>query len=86
MEKRKTYDRNFKEQAVKLGFEIGLTKGARELGIYPAYMGKWRKEFLEFGSSSFCGRGSTRLNQEQIKFSKLKRKLKNELKESQLKW
>lgn len=85
MEKRQIYDRNFKEQAVKLGFEIGLTNGARKLGISPSYMTKWRKEFLEFGSSSFCGRGSTRLNPEQTKFSKLKRKLKNELKESELK-
>src|SRR6218665_3287262 len=85
MGKIRVFDRNFKEQAVKLGFEIGLTKGAKELGIYPSYMGKWRKDFLEFGSSSFCGRGSTKLNPEQIKFSKLKRKLKNELKESELK-
>jgi putative transposase len=85
MEKRKIYNRSFKEKAVQLGFERGLTKGARELGISPSYMTKWRKEFLEFGSSSFCGRGSTRLDVEQIKFSKLKRKLKNELKESELK-
>lgn len=85
MEKIRVFDRKFKEQAVKLGFEIGLTKGARELGIYPSYMGRWRKDFLEFGSSSFCGRGSTKLNMEQIKFCKLKRKLKNELKESELK-
>jgi hypothetical protein len=31
MEKRKFYDRKFKVKAVQLGFEIGLTKGAKQL-------------------------------------------------------
>jgi len=84
MEKSKFYDREFKMKAVKLGFEIGLTKGARELGIGTAFMTRWRREFLEFGTLSFCGRTSTRLNPEQKQFSKLKRKLKHELKESEL--
>jgi putative transposase len=85
MENRKIYDRSFKENAVKLGFVKGLTKGARELGVAPSLMTRWRQEFLEFGTASFCGRGSTRLNPEQKRFSELKRKLKNELKESELK-
>lgn len=84
MEKCKFYDREFKVKAVQLGFEIGLTQGARELGIRTAFMSRWRKEFLEFGALSFCGRSSTRLNPEQKQFSKLKRKLKHELKESEL--
>lgn len=85
MKNRRIYDRNFKEKAVQLGYEIGLTKGARKLGINPSFMTRWRQEFLEFGATSFCGRGNWRLNQEQSDFSKLKRKLKNELKESELK-
>lgn len=84
MEKFKFYDREFKVKAVQLGFEIGLKKGARELGIGTAFMTRWRREFLEFGTLSFCGRASTRLNTEQKQFSKLKRKLKHELKESEL--
>ena len=84
MEKRKFYDREFKVKAVQLGFEIGLTKGARELGIRTAFMSRWRQEFLEFGTLSFCGRSSTRLDSEQKQFSKLKRKLKHELQESEL--
>ncbi|MDQ6531170.1 IS3 family transposase [Flavobacterium sp. LHD-85] len=85
MGERRLYDRNFKEKAVQLGYKIGLTKGARELGIKPPLMTRWRQEFLEFGTASFCGRGNWRLNKEQAEFSKLKRKLKNELKESELK-
>ncbi|UUF15204.1 MULTISPECIES: IS3 family transposase [Flavobacterium] len=79
------YDREFKVKAVQLGYEIGLTKGARTLGIAPSFMTRWRQEFLEFGKTSFCGRTKWRLNKEQTEFSKLKRKLKNELKESELK-
>jgi putative transposase len=85
MKNRRIYDRDFKEKAVQLGYEIGLTKGAIKLGINPSFMTRWRQEFLEFGTTSFCGRGNWRLNQEQTEFSKLKRKLKNELKESELK-
>ncbi|MEO6174393.1 MAG: IS3 family transposase [Flavobacterium circumlabens] len=85
MEKCKFYDREFKVKAVQLGYEIGLTKGARKLGINPSFMTRWRQEFLEFGITSFCGRSNWRLNKEQTEFSKLKRKLKNELKESELK-
>lgn len=85
MENRRIYDRNFKEKAVKLGYEIGLTKGAAKLGIAASFMTRWRQEFLEFGKASFCGRGNWRLNPEQTEFSKLKRKLKNDLKESELK-
>jgi putative transposase len=85
MEKRKFYDREFKVKAVQLGFEIGLTKGARELGINAPLMTRWRQEFVEFGEAGFCGRGSTKLNAEQQSFSELKRKLKNRLKESELK-
>jgi len=84
MEKYKFYDREFKVKAVQLGFEIGLTEGARELGIRTSFMTRWRKEFLEFGELSFCGGSSTRLNPEQKQFSKLRRKLKHELKESEL--
>jgi len=84
MEKRKFYDREFKVKAVQLGFEIGLTKGARKLGIRTSFMSRWRQEFLEFGKLSFCGRSSSRLNPEQKQFSKLRRKLKHELKESEL--
>jgi len=85
MKMRRIYDRDFKEKAVKLGYEIGLTKGAIQLAIAPSLMTRWRQELLEFGATSFCGRGNWRLNPEQTEFSKLKRKLKNELKESELK-
>lgn len=84
MEKRKFYDREFKVKAVQLGFEIGLTRGAKQLGIRTTFMSRWRQEFLEFGTLSLCGRSCTRLNHEQKQFSKLRRKLKHELQESEL--
>jgi len=80
-----TYDQNFKVKAVQLSFEQGPSRVARELGIAPSLMTRWRQEFLEFGAAGFCGRGYNRLNAEQKSFSELKRKLKNELKESELK-
>ncbi|MGL5957263.1 MAG: transposase [Phocaeicola sp.] len=37
---------------------------AKELGISPTMLSKWRKEFLEYGSESFQGRGVERLTNE----------------------
>lgn len=66
--KYKTYDRIFKENAVLLSYEKrSLKEFAEELGIYPHYLTKWRKEYEKFGSGSFCGSGYERVNPDKKK-------------------
>jgi len=74
------YERSFKEKAVQLSYERakGHVAGfARELGIAPSYLYGWRKDFEEFGTGSFCGRGHLRLTPQQAVISSLEKKIKD---------
>jgi transposase len=59
MRKERThYDKAFKENAVKLSFErTNITEFARELGVDPLLIHRWRKEYREKGALSFPGNG-----------------------------
>src|SRR5699024_1785200 len=77
-QKRKTYDAAFKRQAVELSKgRKNLSELARELGIRPHQLYNWRKEFKEFGESSFPGNGNLKLTPEQEKIHELERKLRD---------
>ena len=78
MKTRKKYDRAFKERAVQLSKERkNLSELARELGIYPAQLYKWRKEEEEFGEGSFPGNGYLKQTPEQERIGTLEKKLKD---------
>ena len=47
MAQKKTYDKEFKIQAVKLGREIGFSKAAKELGVNVDTLYGWNKEAKE---------------------------------------
>ncbi|TDW51570.1 transposase InsO family protein [Flavobacterium sp. 270] len=76
----KTYERAFKVNAVKLSYERGkgqLACLARELGISPDNLYKWRKDFEKFGAGSFSGAGHPNLTPEQAVIRELERKIKD---------
>lgn len=78
MKTRKKYDRTFKERAVQLSEERkNLSELARELGIYPSQIYKWRKEAKEFGEGSFPGNGNLKQTPEQERIHALEKKLKD---------
>ncbi|MDD4437062.1 MAG: transposase [Tissierellia bacterium] len=55
---RKHHDKAFKENAVKLSLDRkNVSDLARELGISPALLYRWRKEYQEKGEGSFPGNG-----------------------------
>ena len=73
----KIYSSDFKVKAVELSFERNnISELARELGITASLLYKWRKEYSEFGSGSFPGKGNLKLTSEQEKIYDLERKLK----------
>lgn len=75
----KKYERTFKENAVKLSYERDkgkIASFARELGIAPDYLYKWRQDFEKFGTGSFCGSGHPKLTPEQAVITELERKIK----------
>ena len=68
----------FKIHAVKLSNErSNISELARELGILPTLLYKWRKEQIDFGERSFPGNGKLKLTPEQEKIRELKLKLKD---------
>jgi|TARA_B110000908_G_scaffold129587_1_gene152312 transposase len=75
---RKIYDTTFKAKAVELSNErSNISELARELGIRVSMLYKWRKEYEEFGTGSFPGKGTLKQTPEQKKISELEAKLKD---------
>ena len=65
MKQRKVYDREFKENAVKLSYERdNMTQFARELGISVKQLYSWRSQYKIKGSESFPGNGNTAVSED----------------------
>lgn len=74
--KRTHYDRAFKEIAVKSSFErTNITEFAREVGVTPLLIHRWRKEYREKGSLSFTGNGNQAQTPEAKELWDLKKRL-----------
>ncbi|MDR0357008.1 MAG: transposase [Clostridiales Family XIII bacterium] len=54
------YEKNFKEEAVKLADEIGAKKAAEDLGVSYYTILDWRKAKREAGEYAFVGSGRRR--------------------------
>lgn len=75
---KKNYDKQFKEQAVKLSYQRNsINAVARELGVSASQLVKWRQDFADYGENSFPGRGKERLTDEQREIKRLKSELKD---------
>ena len=75
---RKIYDTAFKTKAVELSNErSNITELAREFGIRVTMLYKWRKDYEQFGSGSFPGKGILKQTPEQKIISELEAKLKD---------
>lgn len=72
---RKTYTREFKIEAVQLAERSGkpITQIARELGIHPNTLYKWRDQLTTDGDEAFPGRGNLKASAEETR--RLRREL-----------
>jgi len=60
MKPRKIYDRDFKENAVRLSLQRDDIRAlARELGVTTKLLYSWRSDFRKKGNESFPGKGNT---------------------------
>lgn len=55
-----TYDKSFKEEAVKLSDEIGLNNASAQLGIPYNTLSEWRKSRTRYGKNAYVGSGHKR--------------------------
>lgn len=69
MSNRKTYDKEFKKQAVQLSNQEGTTTAqvARDLGIEPELLYKWRAATKKKGAAAFPGKGNVPADEEQVR-------------------
>ncbi len=72
---RRKYDREFKEDAVRLIVDGGrsVREVARDLGIHENMLCRWKKEYLQDTEHSFPGKGHMKPHEEEL--FKLKRKV-----------
>jgi len=66
--KRKIYSKQFKTDAVKLVTEQGykITEAARNLGIHPGLLGRWKKQFEIDNTNAFPGKGHMTPEKEEL--------------------
>ena len=67
--KRREYTKEFKQEAVALSSEQGVNAAqvARELGIEPALLYRWRAEMRNNGGEAFPGKGKLRASDEEVR-------------------
>ena len=59
-----TYEKGFKEQAVKLASEIGASRASKDLGIPIDTLYGWMKRAKIHGERAHVGSGNKRQNEE----------------------
>ena len=70
------YDKEFKDQAVKLSYEIGATAAAGQLGIPVTTIYTWRTRTQQYGSTAFVGSGNKRIDPKTAEVRALEKKIK----------
>ena len=67
--KYRTYDRQFKEEAVRLVTEGGrsVTEVARSLGIHENLLHTWKRKHKEDPAGSFPGKGNLKPEEEELR-------------------
>ena len=60
MRNMRTYEKEFREEAVKLSDEIGVGNAAKQLGIPYYTLAEWRRSRSKYGSQAFVGSGHKR--------------------------
>jgi transposase len=69
VKKRRKYTREFKLEAVRLSEEREepVAEIARQLGIGPNLLYRWRERFLEYGNEAFPGHGKLRTSDDEVR-------------------
>ncbi|MCA1757781.1 MAG: transposase [Bacteroidales bacterium] len=77
-QERTFYDREFKQKAVELSYARGNTKDiAKELGIQPELLYRWRREFKEYENNSFPGKGKPKMTDLERENARLRKELRD---------
>jgi len=82
-EKPRKFDRKFKEDAILASYRGRTLKDiAKEIGVLPCALSRWRREYEKYGSASFLGPGYARVHPNDRK----RFELSKECRESELRY
>ena len=70
------YEKEFKEEAVKLSKEIGTNEVAKWLGVPKDTLSSWRRLKKDHREQAFLGSGKRRIDPETAKETELLKKIK----------
>ena len=72
----RVYDKEFKEEALKLSYEVGPTAASDQLGVPPTTMYTWRSQSKNHGSLAFVGSGHQRMDPKTDELKGLEKKIR----------
>lgn len=72
----RVYDKEFKEEAIKLSYEIGSTAASQQLGIPVTTLYTWRSQIKQHGNIAFIGSGHKRLEPKTAEIKAMEKKIK----------
>lgn len=72
----RVYDKQFKEEALKLSNEIGLKSTSDQLGVPVTTLSSWRASFKKHGNIAFVGSGHQRIDPKTAEVRTLEKKIR----------
>ncbi|MCI0184438.1 transposase [Sulfoacidibacillus ferrooxidans] len=72
----RVYDKEFKEEAIKLSYEVGPTVASNQLGIPSTTLYTWRSQSKQHGSLAFVGSGHPRIDPKTAELKGLEKKIR----------
>ena len=72
----RVYDKDFREEAIKLSYEVGPTKASEQLGIPITTLYTWRGKVKKHAAIAFVGSGHPRLDPKTAEMRALEKKIK----------
>jgi transposase len=70
------YDKEFKEEAIKLSYDIGNKEAALQLGIPETTLYTWRSRIKQHGEIAFVGSGNKRMDPKTAEIRAMQKKVK----------
>ncbi|MEW5920751.1 MAG: transposase [Bacillota bacterium] len=73
----RVYDKEFKEEALKLASEIGPKAASEKLGIPTTTLYSWRGQLKQYAATAFVGSGHQRIDPKTAEIKALEKKIKD---------
>jgi len=70
------YDKDFKQEAIKLSYELGPTATSEKLGVPITTLYTWRNRTKQYGETAFVGSGHKHVDSKTAEIKAMEKKIK----------